>query len=293
MHRNWLSKMKHFSKRNFIQLAAMALMNGYVVGYAKGRIFTGASKRVCFPVLNCYSCPGAIGSCPIGSLQSVISGRKYRFSFYVLGFLMLFGILFGRLICGFLCPFGFIQDLLHKIPVPKIKISSKIDGYLRYLKYIVLILMVIILPMLVRDKYGSGTPYFCKYICPEGTLGAGIPLLIKNNSLRMAIGALFNWKIGIMITILVLSIITYRPFCKYLCPLGAFYGLFNKFSFYQLKVDKEKCTGCKVCEKSCKMGVKITEDINSAECIRCGECIDVCKFNAIDKDKTILRFKTK
>ncbi|MDU1412709.1 MAG: 4Fe-4S binding protein [Clostridium sp.] len=279
--------MKCFSKRNFIQLIATALTNGYILGYSKGKIYTGKTKMVCVPVLNCYSCPGAIGSCPIGALQSVVSGRRHMFSFYILGILMLFGVIFGRLICGFLCPFGFFQDLLHKIPIPKLKISKKIDAPLRYLKYLILILMVLLLPMFLKDQYGSGTPYFCKYICPEGTLGAGIPLLLKNPRLRMAIGTLFNWKLAILILIIILSIIIYRPFCKYLCPLGAFYALFNKFSFYKLELNKDKCTGCKACESNCKMGVEITKNINSTECIRCGDCIKTCKFNAISKKQFI------
>lgn len=273
--------MKNSTKRSFIQLAAAAIMNGYAIGFSKGKIFRGKSKTACVPVLNCYSCPGALGSCPIGSLQAVISEKKYKISFYVLGMLMLFGVLFGRLICGFLCPFGFVQDLLYKIPVPKLKVPNGIDKPLRYLKYVVLLIFVILLPMFLKDEYGIGTPYFCKLICPSGTLEGGIPLLLKDKSLRMAAGALFNWKITVLAIILILSIIIYRPFCKYLCPLGAFYSLFNKVSFYKLAVDKDKCTGCKSCERNCKMGVKITKDINSPECIRCGECKAVCKFNAI------------
>jgi len=277
--------MKNSTKRSFIQLAAAAIINGYAVGFAKGKIFKGKTKNACVPVLNCYSCPGALGSCPIGSLQAVVSDKKLKISFYVLGMLMLFGVLFGRLICGFLCPFGFVQDLLYKIPIPKIKIPQVIDKPLRYLKYLVLIIFVILLPMFLKDEYGIGTPYFCKLICPAGTLGGGIPLLLKDKALRMAAGALFNWKLTVLIIILILSIVIYRPFCKYLCPLGAFYSLFNKVSFYKLAIDKDKCTGCKACERNCKMGVEVTKNINSPECIRCGECKSICKSNAIHVER--------
>lgn len=273
--------MKNSTKRSIVQLVAAALMNGYAVGFAKGKIFKGKTKNACVPVLNCYSCPGALGSCPIGSLQAVISEKKYKVSFYVLGMLMLFGVVFGRLICGFLCPFGFVQDLLYKIPLPKLKIPKTIDKPLRYLKYVVLIVFVILLPMFLKDKYGIGTPYFCKLICPSGTLEGGFPLLLKDKNLRMAAGALFDCKVTVLAIIVILSIFIYRPFCKFLCPLGAFYSLFNKVSLYRLAVDKDKCTGCKVCERNCKMGVEITKNINSPECIRCGECKTVCKSHAI------------
>lgn len=283
LHRNRIimGKINRENKRNIIQVAFAVLINGFVKGFSNGKIFKGATKNVCVPVLNCYSCPGALGACPIGSLQSILSGRKYKFSFYVLGTLMLFGIVLGRAVCGFLCPFGLIQGLLYKIPKLKINVPKKADKILRWLKYVVLIMLVILLPVLVRDDFGFGTTYFCKLICPAGTLEAGIPLLIANRRLRKSIGALFNWKITVAAVILIFSILIYRPFCKYFCPLGAIYSLFNKFSMYRLKLDDSKCVGCKACEKACPMQVEVTRNINSLECIRCGKCISACKEDAI------------
>ncbi|MCR2043802.1 4Fe-4S binding protein [Anaerosalibacter massiliensis] len=275
-----MDKLK-ISEQRIIQTITTIITNGYIVGFMKGKIFTGNSKFICVPGLNCYSCPGAVGSCPIGSLQAVLGGRKHNFSFYVLGFIMLFGVLLGRFVCGFLCPFGFLQDLLHKIKLPKIKVPKRIDKPLRYLKYAILLIPVILLPIFLTNQYGMAQPYFCQWICPAGTLEGGIPLLIKNEPLRETIGFLFNWKMGILVLIIAVSIFIYRPFCKYICPLGAFYSLFNKFSFYQMNVDKLKCNGCKTCEKQCKMNVKITKDINSVECIRCGECKKACPKGAI------------
>ncbi|WMJ77081.1 MULTISPECIES: 4Fe-4S binding protein [unclassified Sedimentibacter] len=269
------------NKRHIIQLIAAIIINGYAAGFVKGKIFTGKTKLICVPVLNCYSCPGALGSCPIGGLQAVLGDRSFKFSFYILGFIMLFGILCGRLICGFLCPFGFVQDLLYKIRRPKFTVPKNIDKPLRYLKYFVLIVFVIALPLIITNQYGMGNPYFCKLICPAGTLEGGIPLLAMNEELKNTIGALFFWKLGVLLAIIIFSIITYRPFCKYLCPLGALYALFNKFSFYQMDVDKTKCTGCKICERNCKMNVEITKNINSTECIRCSECKNICPHNAI------------
>ncbi|MGB5822924.1 MAG: 4Fe-4S binding protein [Proteocatella sp.] len=268
-------------KRPFIQLTATVLTNSYFSGFYNGKIFTGNSKTVCVPGLNCYSCPGAIGSCPIGALQAVLGGRKHNFSYYVVGIIMFFGVLLGRLVCSFLCPFGFIQDLLYKIKTPKLTMPVKIDGYLRYVKYIMLAVPVILLPIFLTNKFGLAAPYFCQWICPVGTLEGGIPLLIKNENLRQMVGFLFNWKIFLLVLTVIASIFIYRPFCKYICPLGAFYAIFNKYSFYQMSVDKLKCNDCKACEKKCKMNVEITKNINSAECIRCGECKNICSKNAI------------
>lgn len=272
---------RFLKSRTIIQTVAAVLTNANISGFFTGKIWRGNSKLLCVPGLNCYSCPGALGSCPIGALQAVLGGNKHNFSFYVVGIIMFFGVMLGRLICGFLCLFGFIQDLLYKIPTPKLAIPNNIDKPLRWLKYVILLVAVIALPILLTNQFGIAPPYFCQWICPAGTLEGGIPLVLKNESLRSMLGFLFNWKMGLLILTVLASIFTYRPFCKYICPLGAIYSLFNKFSFYRMDVDKAKCNGCKVCEKKCKMNVEITKSINSPECIRCGECKGVCKQGAI------------
>lgn len=268
-------------KRPFIQTAATVLTNPNLQGFASGKIYKGNTKAVCVPGLNCYSCPGAVGACPIGALQAVLGGNRFSFSYYVVGTLIFFGALFGRLICGFLCRFGFIQDLLYKIPLPKLTVPKIIDKPLRWLKYVVLLIAVILLPIFLNNELGVAPPYFCQWICPTGTLEGGIPLIIKNESMRNMLGFLFNWKMSLLILTILASIVIYRPFCKYICPLGAIYSLFNKLGFYQMNVDKLKCNGCRACERKCKMNVEVTKDINSPECIRCGECKSVCKQDAI------------
>ena len=96
------------------------------------------------------------------------------------------------------------------------------------------------------------------------------------------LGFLFIWKMCILVIVIISSTLIHRPFCKYLCPLGAIYGLFSRFSLYQMQLDKEKCIGCGKCEQSCPMQVKCTKDINTAECIRCGKCKAACPVHAID-----------
>lgn len=303
---------KHVRFRGLIQLVFAALSNSFVTGFAAGKIYQGNLKLVCSPGLNCYSCPGALLSCPIGALQAVISSRSFSVSMYVGGFLMVVGALLGRFVCGFLCPFGMIQEWLHKIPFPvKIK-SFKADASLRYLKYLLLVVFVIGLPMLAHNSAGVGSPTFCKYICPAGTLEGAVPLvLLQGGEAQQAqtlsqpalaaidglpqlsvqlgeavqpkyqTGALFNWKMGVLIAVILLSVMIYRPFCKYLCPLGAVYGLMNPVALYRLRMDGSKCIHCGKCRKACGMCLDPERKQNQAECVRCGDCVRACPTGAL------------
>ena len=265
--------------RGWIQAGATLLTNIHLPNFLKGGLYQGKGKAVCVPGLNCYSCPAASGACPIGSFQAVVGSSKFRFSYYITGFLILLGVLLGRVICGFLCPFGWFQELLHKIPTKKL--STKKLKPLTYLKYVVLLVMVVLLPVLVTNQLGMGDPFFCKYLCPQGVLEGAIPLSMANAGIRAALGSLFTWKFIVLLTVIVLSIVFYRPFCKWLCPLGAFYALLNKVSLFQMQVDQSKCVSCGKCAKVCKMDVDVTKSPNHTECIRCGMCIRACPTDAV------------
>lgn len=278
-----LDKKKKTSEwpRHRIQALWALLTNSYLLGFVQGKIYTGKLKNLCVPGMNCYSCPGAVGACPIGAMQAVIGNWNFKFAFYVAGFLMFVGALIGRFVCGWLCPFGLIQDLLHKIPFPKKIKTFRGDKLLRKLKYVILLVFVILLPLFLVDVLGQGAPYFCKLICPVGTLEGGIPLVLLNKSLRGTIGWLYAWKNVLLAVTIFLSILIYRPFCKYICPLGAVYSVFNPISVFRYRVDKEKCTNCGACARACKMQVNPVQNANHPECIRCGHCKKICPTGAI------------
>lgn len=271
---------QRFSRvRGWMQAGATLLTNIHLPNFFRGGIYQGKGKSVCVPGLNCYSCPAASGACPIGSFQAVVGSSKFGFSYYITGFLILIGVLLGRFICGFLCPFGWLQELLHKIPSKKL--STKKLKPLTYLKYIILLLAVVLLPALAVNDVGMGDPFFCKYICPQGVLEGAIPLSLVNEGIRAALGTLFVQKLFILLAVVALSILFYRPFCKWICPLGAFYALLNKISLLEIKMDEQKCVSCGKCAASCKMDVDVRKTPNHAECIRCGKCITACPAEAL------------
>ena len=262
-------------KRLAVQGIAALLQNANLKGFFTGHIYQGSSKAVCVPGLNCYSCPGAVGACPIGSLQNSLSQMSIRIPYYVMGLLMFFGAILGRAVCGFLCPFGLLQDLLNKVPFPKKIRTFKGDRKLRKVKYLVLVILVILVPSLVRF-----TPAFCKDLCPSGTL-SGVLLSLADSRLFSVLGWTFVWKASILILCLTLAVIIYRPFCKYICPLGAIYAPFNKVAVFHMGCDRAACIKCGACSKTCGMGVDPSEDPNDMECIRCGECIKACPAKAL------------
>lgn len=261
-------------KRFSIQAAATLLQNANFRGFFTGKIYTGNVKQVCVPGLNCYSCPGAVGACPIGSLQSFLASRPVRIPYYVVGMLIFFGAVLGRAVCGFLCPFGFIQELINKIPFPVKKNRFRADKPLRWVKYVALALMLS-LPLLIPR-----IPFFCKYICPSGTI-AGILLASGDKLIRPLLGNIFLWKLTVLIAVVIACLVVWRPFCKYICPLGAIYGFFNRIALYRMETDADKCISCGKCAQVCRMCVDPAKTPNSAECIRCGDCARACPTKAI------------
>lgn len=261
--------------RLIVQIVFTVLTNGYAYGFASGRIYQGKLKYVCVPGLNCYSCPGAAASCPMGALQALLNQKGFHIPFAALGFFFLFGSLLGRFVCGWLCPFGLVQDLLHRIPVFRKRKNLPLHRILKYGKYVVLFGLVGVGSLFLFGGFAKA-PAFCKYLCPSGTLFGAIPLLGKNEALRGQIGWLFLWKLGILLFIVILSVKVYRPFCQYLCPLGAIYGWFNRFSLVRIQWEEETCISCGACEKACPVGLSLQEISRSPECIRCGRCVDSC-----------------
>ena len=265
--------------RRLVQLYSALLHNAYIKGFIDGKIYTGGAKYACVPGFNCYSCPGAVGSCPLGSIQNALASAGHRAGWYVLGIILLYGVILGRTICGWLCPLGLIQELLHRIPTPKIR-KNAVTRALSWLKYVILAVFVIAIPLWYGLRYQVPLPGFCKYICPAGTFEGAIGHLANpaNDSYYSMLGILFTRKFVIMLVIALACVFCYRSFCRFICPLGAIYGMFNRFNVIGVKVDGSRCSHCGACVRHCGMDVR---HVGDHECINCGKCMDVCSQDAI------------
>lgn len=260
--------------RRVVQAVTAVLINGHMAGFLSGTLYNGSLKRICVPVLNCTYCPGAFSSCPLGLIQSSILFGNHLVFMMTAGILLLLGGLMGRFICGWLCPFGFAQELLYKIPLPKYRPSGKLIK-LEYLKYAVLVLFVFLFPALGLTYLSS--PTFCKFLCPVETLESYLPLMALQPSLAATAGVLFQWKLVLLAVVILLSVVIFRPFCRFLCPLGAIYALLNRLSLLRFTVDRTNCQKCGACQEQCELGIEVWNNPNSPECTRCLQCFDGCR----------------
>ena len=218
---------------------------------------------MCSPVFHCYACPLSTFACPIGIIAQF--GALHIFPFIAIGLLIVVGVLFGSLICGWVCPFGFLQDLAAKVPTPKFD-PPKWTGYLRY---VVLIGTVLAVPYF----FGEEHPLFICRVCPAGALEAAVPNMVG----QAIAGQQIAWPNAVKLTILGLFLIAIffikRPWCRILCPLGAIFSLFNRVSAFFLRFNPDECTNCERCHKLCEYGIEPEKSPNDLRCNRCLECI--------------------
>ena len=262
MQRFWL---RLAERRTAVQILATLVTNSYFTQYV--------TKGILCPSLNCYACPAAAFSCPIGSLQHFAA--RAELPFYVLGSVGLVGALIGRASCGWFCPFGWLQELVHRMPAPKLRLPNRLN----WTRYVVLAVLVGAIPLVTRE------PWFCK-LCPAGTLEAGIPMALLYADIRALIGTLYWAKLVILGGFLAWMSVTRRPFCRWVCPLGALWSPFNRVSSLRLAVDRDRCTQCDLCREVCPVDICVYEDPNSAACIRCLACTRVCPQTCVSVART-------
>lgn len=217
---------------------------------------------VCSPVFHCYSCPLATFACPIGVLANF--SAIHVIPFIAIGTLIAFGALFGSIVCGWACPFGFLQDLIGRIPVPKLTLPA----WTGYGRYVVLLVLVLWIPY----TYGQDHPAFFCSLCPAGALEAALPYTASTAIAGEGLAFPSALKMAILSTILIAAFFTWRPWCNLFCPLGAIYGLCDHFSFLYLRFEPSRCKECDICRRTCRYGGLSGSRKANQRCVRCLDC---------------------
>jgi ferredoxin-type protein NapH len=173
-------------------------------------------------------------------------------------------------------PLGIALALMSFLVVVILDVVAKASPPSNLLKFGVLLLVAGI------ASYFTAEPWFCK-LCPQGTFGAGIPLVLWDpvHALRGLVGWLYWVKIGILLFFAVASVAIKRPFCRIICPIGAVYSPFNKGSLMYLEFDESTCIHCGICRKVCPMDIDPVQNPNQLECIRCNECVSNCPTSCL------------
>jgi polyferredoxin len=251
-------------KRRIIQSISLIFLHSSFWNWAQ-------VKWLCNPVLSCHSCPLAIFACPVGVF--VHYSGYHVIPYLAVGTVLFLGVLFGRLLCGWVCPFGFLQDLLYKIPTVKFVLWD----WTRFVKYGVLIVMVFLLPFFLGElTYLS----FCR-ICPAAALQSTLPRMIDTgvDVLQTAVVV----KLGLLVFFLVLSTLSNRAFCKVFCPIGAMLAPLNLISFWKIKPSTMTCVKCSWCDNKCPPNgapsSRISEEVppnRVMDCVYCYECKQAC-----------------
>jgi ferredoxin-type protein NapH len=231
---------------------------------------------ICFPVLNCHSCPVSIFACPLGAMGQFAGVGLIPLT--VIGGIALAGLVAGRILCGWACPFGFVQDLLYKVPYAKFSIPA----WTRFIKYGVFVGLVVAVPYF----FSTESPlYFCR-LCPVGTIESAIPWAVINGTTDLSSVVRLSIRLALLFAVIILVMGHHRFFCKVLCPLGACLSAFNRFAAV-FPERNENCIDCGICNRTCPMEtVKPRNpfgvyDDRPEECINCLDCHKKCPTEAI------------
>ena len=247
----------------------------------------GLKTGFCYPFFYCHSCPASTSACPLRALEQSVYSRSFTWYFFVYPILILgfFGALTGRAVCGWACPIGLLQRATGKVArrLKKYQVfnripTKKIDKYLKYAKYFVLIGLVILTSWLIG--------FMLTDICPIGFLTGTIPTLLLYPG-KFVPNTFFSISLIIFILFFILIFTVERGWCRYFCPIGALLAPFNKISYLHVsRVEEEKfdkeCIKCDACSKICPMGIDVTKLFRDPECILCGKCITACPKNLIE-----------
>ncbi|MCF2144389.1 MAG: 4Fe-4S binding protein [Candidatus Heimdallarchaeota archaeon] len=281
--------------RWLIQIASFLLVNGGLIGVNWSLGILPINQPVGAPFTT------VLGAFDV--FQAIFSGGL--FPFLVFGVTLIIGGLFGRMLCGWVCPFGFFQDLLRLIPVKKLKISKPLNKGLRDIRAVIFWGVILVgsfvgykelINQSVAENFGVFAQQPWTPFNPAATLFVMFFYMIfwkqyPGGSEDFAAGDwsfMFYFRIVILLVVIGFSIFIPRFYCRYVCPIGYAMGFTAKYSLIGIARNPARCTRCGECEAMCErtaMQVPILDysyqRVRDANCTNCGNCLDACPHGAI------------
>jgi len=258
------------------------------LGFKIENVFPGIKTGFCYPLFLCHACPAATSACPLRAIEiGVFKGNwNWRFILWPILIVSFVGVVTGRAICGWACPIGLLQRVTGKVPqklkkkYPVLKKIGqlRIEPFFRYIKYILFLGLVVIIPIYIGFMFTD--------VCPIGFLVGTIPISVLDPG-GFTPNEFYYIALTIFVLFIILIFIIERGWCRYFCPIGAMFAPFNKISIYYINVNKDECVHCNACSLVCPMAIDIPNMNRDPECILCGKCIDKCPKNVISFERSI------
>lgn len=219
--------------------------------------------------------PSIDALCPFGGIETlwrfVSSGGQFVPKTHQSNLVLLAGLMIGTLVaggafCGWVCPFGFVQDMLASLRrllrLPEWHVPERFDRVLRYGRYVTLALILYQTISTVKLWFAAFDPYRMLF---------GLDWIFEPNLLN-------SWPAYLItLGVLLLTLFVERGFCRYACPLGAVISLTGKLSLFRIRRNAGGCKGCAVCDAPCPVKLNVASaDIISSNCIGCMACVEAC-----------------
>jgi ferredoxin-type protein NapH len=299
------SLLKYNTPRRVIQLLSFIFFSSI--------IFNLGVLPLLFPVLWTWGLRLTSVGDALTAIQLMLAGWNgvIVFPWIAVAAFIITSVLIGKAMCGWVCPFGFIQDVIGVFRRKQSDLSLRTHQTMVYVKYFVLgITLFLVLSFSASEMMGISSEFQSAFgvvafapftaLSPSETLFAALPRYMENFYVSMASGSsvdvlgsiatlppLFWVQFAIMVFVLGFAAFVPRSWCRYFCPHGAIMAAMNRFSFIGLRREPHKCekVGCGRCVQVCPMRVPILdlpwEKFSHPECIYCMKCVDACEHKAI------------
>ncbi|HUT30612.1 MAG TPA: 4Fe-4S binding protein [Sedimentisphaerales bacterium] len=225
---------------------------------------------------------------PLAAIGTILTEHSLYYPLLWAAATLILTIIFGRFFCSWVCPFGSLHNFVSWLGNRRKPTAQKIElNKYRKAQRIKYFVLVFFLAMAAFPSIAATLQTGLLDPIPFVTRSFNLVLLpifdkpanIASASDRFYEGA---WLIfAIFLTAILLNLVIPRFYCRFVCPLGALFGVIGRFAVWRIGKNQSECINCRMCEKSCEGGCEPTQNIKISECVLCFNCRQDCKHGVI------------